>query len=78
MSFLAFMLVCWVAVRFLSMGRDRRETRRLRQRQEEALPAPSPLPAAETAEQKLRRQYVEGSLSVEQYERELDALYRSK
>ncbi len=34
------------------------------------------LAPSETAEERLRRQYVEGTLSVDQYERELDALYR--
>ena len=76
MNFLAFIFICWLAVRFLSIGRERREERLRRARAPEPLP---PLrPAVESPEQKLRRQYVEGSLTVEQYERELDLLYRGK
>lgn len=81
MEWLIFVLVCWVAVRFLGVGRTRRGRwagRRLRGRPPEpqALP-PKPVAAPETAEQRLRREYVEGTLTVEQYERELDRLYRS-
>lgn len=78
MNFLAFILICWVAVRFLSAGRERREARLRRARTPEPLPPRPAVPPLETAEQKLRRQYVEGSLTVEQYERELDLLYRGK
>jgi hypothetical protein len=42
-----------------------------------APPRPAPI-RAETTEERLRRQYVDGTLSVEQYERELDAFYRGR
>jgi hypothetical protein len=42
-----------------------------------ATAARKPVPA-ETTEERLRRQYVEGILTVEQYERELDTLYRGR
>ncbi len=96
MEWMIFILVCWVAVRFLGVatgrGRGERwEERRLRRaerweerrlgRAERRGVTPPPVRVAppkpvETPEEKLRRQYVEGTLSVEQYERELDRLYR--
>lgn len=78
MEWLIFVLVCWVAVRFLGVGRTRRGRwagRRLRGRPPE--PPPQLAAAPETVEQRLRREYVEGKLTVEQYERELDRLYGS-
>lgn len=82
MEWLIFGLVCWAVVRFLGINRcgaarGRWEHRRMpAARREPALPqAPAP---AESAEQRLRRQYVEGTLTVEQYERELDRLYRAR
>jgi hypothetical protein len=84
MEWLIFILVAWAAVRFLGVGRCRGEwleRRRLAERSAGAgrvspPPADKAVPAAETLEAKLRRRYVAGELTVEQYERELDALYR--
>lgn len=84
MEWLIFILVCWAAVRFLAPGRcgeGRWASRQLRgARAPKPLPQKQspPQPEPETEEQRLRRQYVEGSLTVEQYERELDRLYRAR
>jgi hypothetical protein len=98
MEWWVFLLIAWVAVRFLGVGRcgsdwgHRRALRRaafqdrnstlMAGRMSAAAPAPvRPRPApvrAETTEERLRRQYVDGTLSVEQYERELDAFYRGR
>ena len=98
MEWWVFLLIAWVAVRFLGVGRcssdwgHRRAMRRaafqdrnstlMAGRMSTAAPAPArPQPApvrTETTEERLRRQYVDGTLSVEQYERELDAFYRGR
>lgn len=81
MEWLIFGLVCWAVIRFLAPGRFARGRwagRRLPERRERRKPLPEPPKAApETAEERLRRQYVEGTLTAEEYERELDALYRA-
>ena len=51
---------------------DRSERRALRRERQTALSAPKP----ETPMEALQRRYVEGSITVEQYEAELDKLYR--
>lgn len=87
MEWMIFILVAWAAVRFLGVGRcsGNWQLERRRRLQEQAAatrakkvspPAPQAATAAETLEARLRSRYVDGELSVEQYERELDALYR--
>lgn len=51
---------------------DRAERRALRRESQPAIPAAKP----ETPMEALQRRYVEGNLTVEQYEAELDKLYR--
>ena len=99
MEWWAFLLIAWIAVRFLgggrcTTGRSHREHHALGSRSSSqkrdatlvsgrvqmtrpATTARKPVPA-ETTEERLRRQYVEGTLTVEQYERELDTLYRGR
>jgi hypothetical protein len=100
MEWWVFLLIAWVAVRFLGVGRcssnwsHRRAMRVATYQDRDATltagpmrtaarapvrprPAAAPVPA-ETTEERLRRQYVDGTLSVEQYERELDAFYRGR
>jgi uncharacterized membrane protein len=78
-EWLIFVLVAWFVVRFLGRGKHRkriRERERERERLAAAKTPPAVQSAAETEEERLRRRYVSGEMSVEQYERALDALYR--
>ena len=76
-EWLIFVLVAWFAVKFLKRSRHRRRiAERNRARVTEAEKARAVQAPAETEEERLRRRYVAGELSVEQYEQGLDALYR--
>ena len=58
-----------------------RELRRARMRDRHEGPdrlAAHPQPATETPEDALRRRYVDGSITVEEYEAQLDRLYRGE
>lgn len=76
-EWLIFALVAWFAVKFLKKGQRRRIAQRERARVAEASSRPAvQAPRAETDEERLRRRYVAGEMTVEQYEEALDALYR--